>query len=217
MRPHALVSQWPRTTHDRGGAELVMRAHRNLRRVLPAVILLVGVTAGCRIDMHIQPYYRPMAKSDFFADKRSARLPVKGTVARGDLHEDSYFYTGNDSQFDSQFRAGGTRRRGPAAMGRRPPSRARPEQRDRNGESSSGSRAAGPERQPGPQIPRGGRRAGARGTDSDGCGIYSTASGGSNAPGRAGYVVQLVRSRATYLPCRSSFQREVWLRGSITS
>ena len=44
--------------------------------------------------MHMQPYYRPLAKSDFFADDRSARLPVEGTVARGDLHEDTYFYTG---------------------------------------------------------------------------------------------------------------------------
>src|SRR5579862_6041331 len=35
-----------------------------------------------------------MAQSDFFADHRSARLPVDGTVARGDLHEDTYFYTG---------------------------------------------------------------------------------------------------------------------------
>jgi mono/diheme cytochrome c family protein len=35
-----------------------------------------------------------MAKSDFFSDDRSARLPVDGTVARGDFHEDTYFYTG---------------------------------------------------------------------------------------------------------------------------
>jgi mono/diheme cytochrome c family protein len=67
---------------------------RSLRKLLPAVVLLVGVTAGCRIDMHMQPYYRTMSKSDFFADNRSARLPVEGTVARGDLHEDTYFYTG---------------------------------------------------------------------------------------------------------------------------
>ena len=33
-------------------------------------------------------------KSDFFPDQRSARPPVEGTVARGQLHEDSYFYTG---------------------------------------------------------------------------------------------------------------------------
>jgi mono/diheme cytochrome c family protein len=66
----------------------------SLRKFLPAILLLVGATAGCRIDMHVQPYYRTMSKSDFFADNRSARLPVEGTVARGDLHEDTYFYTG---------------------------------------------------------------------------------------------------------------------------
>jgi len=66
----------------------------HLRKLLPAIVLLMGVTAGCRIDMHMQPYYRTMSKSDFFADNRSARMPVEGTVARGDLHEDTYFYTG---------------------------------------------------------------------------------------------------------------------------
>ncbi len=67
---------------------------RSLRKFLPAILLLIGATAGCRLDMHIQPYYRPLAKSDFFADDRSARLPVEGTVARGDLQGDKYFYTG---------------------------------------------------------------------------------------------------------------------------
>jgi mono/diheme cytochrome c family protein len=67
---------------------------RSLRKSPAAILLLIGVTAGCRIDMHMQPYYRTMSKSDFFADNRSARLPVEGTVARGDLHEDTYFYTG---------------------------------------------------------------------------------------------------------------------------
>ena len=66
----------------------------NLRKVLPALLALLAVTAGCRLDMHLQPYYRPLAKSDFFADDRSARMPVEGTVARGDLREDTYFYTG---------------------------------------------------------------------------------------------------------------------------
>jgi hypothetical protein len=55
---------------------------------------LIVLTVGCRLDMHLQPYYRTFAKSDFCADNRSARLPVEGTVARGDLHEDTYFYTG---------------------------------------------------------------------------------------------------------------------------
>ena len=55
--------------------------------------LLLGL-AGCRQDMHDQPRVKPLAASDFFADLRSARPPVEGTVARGQLHEDSYLYTG---------------------------------------------------------------------------------------------------------------------------
>jgi mono/diheme cytochrome c family protein len=66
----------------------------NARKFLPAVLALIFLTTACRIDMHIQPYYRPLSKSDFFADGRSARNPVDGTVARGDLREDSYLYTG---------------------------------------------------------------------------------------------------------------------------
>ena len=65
-----------------------------VRKILPALLALIFVTAGCRIDMHVQPYYRPLTKSDFFADGRSSRLPVDGTVARGDLRDDTYFYTG---------------------------------------------------------------------------------------------------------------------------
>jgi mono/diheme cytochrome c family protein len=66
----------------------------NARKFLPAVLALIFLTSACRIDMHVQPYYRPLSKSDFFADGRSARNPVDGTVARGDLREDSYLYTG---------------------------------------------------------------------------------------------------------------------------
>ena len=75
----------------------------NARKFLPALGLLIGVTAGCRIDMHIQPYYRPYAKSDFFADDRSARNPVEDTVARGDLREDTYFYTGKIGANDGEY------------------------------------------------------------------------------------------------------------------
>jgi mono/diheme cytochrome c family protein len=52
------------------------------------------VLAGCRQDMHDQPRFKPLAESDFYTDLRSARPPVEGTVARGQLHEDAYFYTG---------------------------------------------------------------------------------------------------------------------------
>jgi mono/diheme cytochrome c family protein len=73
------------------------------RKLLPVILLLVGLTAGCRLDMHLQPYYRPLAQSDFFGDERSARLPVDGTVARGDLHEDTYFYTGKINNVDGEY------------------------------------------------------------------------------------------------------------------
>ena len=76
---------------------------RNLRKISPALLALIFVTTGCRIDMHIQPYYRPLAKSDFFADGRSARNPVDGTVARGDLREDSYLYTGKIGNADGDY------------------------------------------------------------------------------------------------------------------
>ena len=60
------------------------------------VIALAGTVllAACRLDMQVQPRVNPLAKSDFFPDQRSARPPVEGTVARGQLHEDTYFYTG---------------------------------------------------------------------------------------------------------------------------
>jgi len=63
-----------------------------LRKLVPLALLIL--CAGCRLDMHVQPRYNPLAKSDFFTDQRSARPSVEGTVARGELHDDTYFYTG---------------------------------------------------------------------------------------------------------------------------
>jgi hypothetical protein len=40
---------------------------------------------GCRLDMHIQPRYNPYDPSNFFADGRSERPPVEGTVARDEV------------------------------------------------------------------------------------------------------------------------------------
>ena len=57
-------------------------------------LLVLAATVGCRNDMHDQPRFKPLAESDFYPDLRSSRTPVEGTVARGDLREDSYFYTG---------------------------------------------------------------------------------------------------------------------------
>ena len=44
--------------------------------------------------MHNQPKFIPQRGTDFFADGRSARPQVEHTVARGQLREDQYFYTG---------------------------------------------------------------------------------------------------------------------------
>ena len=52
------------------------------------------VIAGCRQDMHDQPKYIPLRESTFFADARSARPLVEGTVARGQLREDELLYHG---------------------------------------------------------------------------------------------------------------------------
>jgi len=66
----------------------------HLRKFHPAGLLAILALAGCRQDMHDQPRFKPLAESDFYADLRSSRTPVDGTVARGQLHEDTYFYTG---------------------------------------------------------------------------------------------------------------------------
>jgi mono/diheme cytochrome c family protein len=52
------------------------------------------VLAGCRQDMQDQPKFFPQRGTDFYADGRSVRPQVENTVARGQLHENAYFYTG---------------------------------------------------------------------------------------------------------------------------
>jgi len=53
-----------------------------------------GLLAGCRQDMQDQPKSIPQRGTDFYTDGRSARPQVENTVARGQLHQDAYFYTG---------------------------------------------------------------------------------------------------------------------------
>jgi mono/diheme cytochrome c family protein len=55
-----------------------------------ALFLIVG----CRQDMQDQPKLISQRGSNLFADHRGARPQVVNTVARGQLKEDSYFYTG---------------------------------------------------------------------------------------------------------------------------
>ena len=60
-----------------------------------AAALLLTATA-CRQDMQDQPKYIPLRPSPLFADGRSARPLVEGTVARGHLDDDTAFYTGKE-------------------------------------------------------------------------------------------------------------------------
>ena len=60
----------------------------------PLTLVFVVLIAGCRLDMHLQPRYDAEAPSTFFADGRSAREPVTGTVARGELRVDDLLYRG---------------------------------------------------------------------------------------------------------------------------
>jgi mono/diheme cytochrome c family protein len=57
--------------------------------------------AGCRQDMHNQPKFIPLRESDFFADHRSERPLVEGTVARGDVEGSTLLYTGKVNGQDS--------------------------------------------------------------------------------------------------------------------
>ncbi len=45
-------------------------------------------------DMDRMPYYRPQTANAAFYDGRAMRLPVEGTVARGELREDDHAYRG---------------------------------------------------------------------------------------------------------------------------
>jgi mono/diheme cytochrome c family protein len=66
-----------------------------------AAALAMLLSCGCRQDMHDQPKYVPLRESTFFADARSARPIVAGTVARGQLHEDALLYTGKVNGVDA--------------------------------------------------------------------------------------------------------------------
>lgn len=54
------------------------------------------ILTGCELRqaMYDQEKYEPLEKSTFFADGQSWRPQVEGTIARGELREDTHFYEG---------------------------------------------------------------------------------------------------------------------------
>ena len=54
-----------------------------------ACLALCGLfLLACRLDMHVQPKYKPLDSSSFFGDGRSVRPEDPGTVAHGHLRTD---------------------------------------------------------------------------------------------------------------------------------
>ncbi len=68
----------------------------NQLRIVPVVLVVLGLLAGCRQKMADQPRYEPLVRSTFFEDGRAARPLVEGTVARGELRRDELLYTGKE-------------------------------------------------------------------------------------------------------------------------
>ncbi|AFL86636.1 cytochrome c, mono- and diheme variants family [Terriglobus roseus DSM 18391] len=66
------------------------------QRIAAATIACASMLglAGCRQDMHNQPKFYPQRGTSFYADGRSARPQVLGTIARGQEDSGSYFRTG---------------------------------------------------------------------------------------------------------------------------
>jgi hypothetical protein len=83
-------------TSNRAAAPVAVRV-RGWKTALVCAML----ASACRQDMHDQPKYTPLRESTFFSDTRSARPVVAGTVARGELHDDSLRYTGKVNGADS--------------------------------------------------------------------------------------------------------------------
>ncbi len=69
--------------------------------IAAAALLLL---TSCREDMQNQPKFIPLRENSFYADGRSARPPVDGTIARGQLEDDPLLYTGKvNGQEADQF------------------------------------------------------------------------------------------------------------------
>jgi mono/diheme cytochrome c family protein len=62
---------------------------------LASLLLWLGSITACRRqEMEDQPRYKPLERSRFFEDERSARPLPEGTVARGHLRVDREMYLG---------------------------------------------------------------------------------------------------------------------------
>jgi mono/diheme cytochrome c family protein len=73
-----------------------------VRRHLVLFAVCMLFTGGCVQKMIIQPYYRPLAESDYYADGSSARPIPTDTVARGQLRDDPVLFAGKANGADTE-------------------------------------------------------------------------------------------------------------------
>ena len=94
--PRTGLCPWGSVAQGVEGPAVAFRVARGTAKKFVAAAAFAGllVVTGCRQDMQDQPRMFPQRGTDFFADHRGARPQVLNTIARGQLHEDSYFYTG---------------------------------------------------------------------------------------------------------------------------
>ena len=71
-----------------------MSKFRNRFRLLLLIAGVCVASVGCRYDMQDQPKMKPYRGTTFFTDGLSARQPIRGTVPRGFLRENTEYYTG---------------------------------------------------------------------------------------------------------------------------
>jgi len=77
-----------------------MNEFRGAHRLLP-LLLFFG---GCYQPMSDQGQYKPLDPTSAFADGRSSRDPIPGTVARGELNADEAYFTGRkNGQLVAEF------------------------------------------------------------------------------------------------------------------
>lgn len=64
------------------------------RLPLIGILFVMGLLAGCRLDMRDQPRYEPLEASTFFADGAAVRPRIADTVARNEINLDDQLHTG---------------------------------------------------------------------------------------------------------------------------
>jgi mono/diheme cytochrome c family protein len=99
MLNSSLAQHLKNARQSRGLPACALRGELDLYEFRAGILLVVFALAiltacGCQQKMADQPSFKPLQASEFFADGRSARPVVPGTIARGHLRTNVAFFTG---------------------------------------------------------------------------------------------------------------------------